>query len=81
MEDKFVSPESIDSRASLCYEQHLFHSEYFCTWGIKKDVFCGINFCDVGIYEKKCGIYFWDPNVLTKFIQPSLKKEIQYIWE
>ena len=31
--------------------------------------------------KKKCGIYFWDPNVLTKFIQPSLKKEIQYIWE
>ena len=48
---------------------------------MKKDVFCGVYFCDVGILWEKCGIYFCDANVLTKFFQPSLKKKMQYIWE
>ena len=47
----------------------------------EKNVFYGINFCDVGILWKKCGIYFCDPNVLTNFVLASLKKKIQYIWE
>ena len=42
-------------------------------------VFCGINFYDVGTLWKKCGIYFRDPNVLTNFFQPSLKKKIRDI--
>ena len=32
-----------------------------------KNVFCGINFCDVAILWKKCGIDFRDSNVLTFF--------------
>ena len=59
----------------------LFHSAYFCDCSMKKNVFCGINFCDVGILWKKCRIYFRDPNVLTNFFQPSLKKKIRYTWE
>ena len=47
----------------------------------EKNVSCGINFCDIGTLWKKCGIYFRDPNVLTNFFQPSLKKKIRYIWE
>ena len=47
----------------------------------EKNVFCRINFCNVGILWKKCGIYFRDPNVLTIFFQPSLKNKIRYIWE
>ena len=47
----------------------------------EKNIFYGINFCDVGILWKKCGIYFCDPNVLANFVLPSLKKKIQYIWE
>ena len=42
---------------------------------IKKDVFFGINFCDVGILWKKCEIYFCNPNVLTKFFPAKSKKE------
>ena len=53
----------------------LFHSVCFCDWGTKKDVFCGINFCDVGILWKKCEIYFCDPNVLTRFFSTKSKKE------
>ena len=60
-------------------QKWLVHSAYFCDWGIKKDVFCGINSCDVGILWKKCRIYFCDPNGLTKFFQPSLKKKIRYM--
>ena len=41
----------------------------------EKNVFCGINFWDVGILWKKCGIYFRDPIVLTNFFQSSLKKK------
>ena len=62
-------------------QKWLFHSTYFWDWGMKKDVFCGINFCDVGILWKKCRIYFCNPNILTKFIQPILKKKRRYIWE
>ena len=62
-------------------QKWLFHSANFCDWGMKKHVFCGINFCDVGILWKKCEIYFCSPDVLTKFFQPSVKKEIRYIWE
>ena len=51
---------------------------YFCNWGMKKDVFCGINFCHVGMLWKKCRICFCDPNVLIKFFQPSLKKKERY---
>ena len=47
----------------------------------EENVFFGINFYDVGILWKKCGIYFCDPNVLTKFFQSSLKNKIRYIWE
>ena len=35
----------------------------------------GINFCDVGILWKKCGIYFCDPNVLKKIFLTKPKKE------
>ena len=62
-------------------QKWLFHCEYFYDWAMKKDVFCGINFCDVGMLWKKCRIYFCDPNVLTNFFKPSLKKKIRYIWE
>ena len=62
-------------------QRWLFHSAYFCDWGMKKDVFFGINFYDVAILWNECGIYFYDPNVSTKIFQPSLKKKIQYIWE
>ena len=47
----------------------------------EKDVFFGINFRDVGILWTKYGICFRDPNVLTKFFQPSLKKKIRLIWK
>ena len=57
-------------------QKWLFHSAYFCDWGTKKDVFCGIHFCDVDILWKKCRIYFCNPNILTKFIQRSLKSSI-----
>ena len=57
-------------------QKWLFHSAYFCDWGMKKYVFCEINFCDVGILWKKCRIYFCNPNILTKFIQRSLKNSI-----
>ena len=53
---------------------------YFYNWGIKKYVFCGINFCDVEILREKCRIYFCNPNVL-KIFQSSLKKKIWYLWE
>ena len=43
---------------------------------MKKDAISKINFSDVGILWKKCGIYFCDPNVLTKFFQPSLKMKV-----
>ena len=33
----------------------------------EKNVFCGMNFGDVDILWKKCGIYICDPNVLTNF--------------
>ena len=46
----------------------------------EKNVFCGINFCDIGTLCKKFRIYFRDPNVLN-FFQPSLRKKIRYIWE
>ena len=38
----------------------------------EKDVFYGVNFCNEGILWKKCGIYFCNPNVLTKFFQWSI---------
>ena len=34
-------------------QKWLFYSAYFCDWGIRKDVCCGINFCDVGILWEK----------------------------
>ena len=40
----------------------------------EKNVFCGNNFCDVGILWKKWRIYFRDPNVLTIFFQSSLER-------
>ena len=58
-----------------------FRIIYFSDWGMKKDVFFGINFCDKGILLKKCGIYFCDPNVQTNFFQRSPKNKIWYIWE
>ena len=59
------------------YEQHrndFFILHIFAMEAWKKDVCCGINFCDVDILWKKCWIYFCDPNVLTKCFQSSLKK-------
>ena len=44
----------------------------------EKNVFCEINFCNVGIYGKN--VEFCDPNVLTNFFQPRLKKKT-YICE
>ena len=41
--------------------------------------FVELIFCDVDILWKKCGIYFFSLNVLTKFFQPSLKKKIRHI--
>ena len=40
----------------------------------KKDVY----FCNVGILWKKCGIYFYDSNVLTNFFSTKPKKEDVY---
>ena len=47
---------------------------------MKKDVFCGINFCNVGILWKKCGIYFRDPNVLTIFFFSAKSKKEDTIY-
>ena len=52
---------------------------YFCDWGMKRDVFCRINFCSLDILWKKCGICFCDPNVLTNFLTKSKKKDIIYM--
>ena len=49
---------------------------YFCNWGMKKYVFELVEL----IFWKKCRIDFCDPNVSTKFFQPSLEKKI-YTWE
>ena len=57
-------------------QKWLFHSTHiFLRLRHEKNVFCGINFCDVGILWKKFGIYFRDSNVSTNFFQPRLKKE------
>ena len=44
---------------------------------MKKDVFCGINFCNVGILWKKGGINFCDPECfnITIFFSTESKKE------
>ena len=90
MEDKFVSSESILSRMSLCsyfvnWKMYLFTCKKLPLWaaqkwlfysaGMKKGVFCGISFCNIGILWKKCWIYFCDPSVLTKLFSAKSKIE------
>ena len=45
----------------------------------EKKVFYGISFCDLGILWQKCGIYFRDPNVLTRLFKTSQKNDIVYM--
>ena len=47
--------------AFMSSTKRLFHFVYLCDCSMKKNVFCGINFWDVGILWKKCRIYFCDP--------------------
>ena len=44
----------------------------------EKNVFCGVSFCDLGILWKKCGIYFCNPNILTKYFLSKSKKKVRY---
>ena len=56
-------------------QKWLFHSAYFWDWGMKKDVFCGINFCDVGIlWKKKCV-----SQCFNKYFSSKSKKEDIYM--
>ena len=61
-------------------QKWLFHSTHiFLRLRHEKNVFCGINFCDVGILWKKCGIYVCNPNVLKKKIRYLSYREIYFV--
>ena len=60
----------------------LFHSaQYFCDCGMKRIVFCGINFCDVGILWKKMLNLFLRSQCFNNFFSTKSKKEdTVYMW-
>ena len=56
-------------------QKWLFHCAYFCDWGMKKDVFCGINVCDVGILWKKMRNLFLGPQCFNKTFSNKSEKD------
>ena len=88
-EDKFVSSESILSWMSLCSyfvrcKIYLFTCKKKCLYEQNRnDSYIPHNIFAIEAWKKNvfCGINFYDPNVLRKFFQPSLKKNLRYIWE
>ena len=62
----------------------LFYSAYFCDRSMERDVFCGINFCNVDILKKnmeKMLNLFLPSQCFNKMFSTKSKKTIQYIWE
>ena len=62
-------------------QKWLFHSAYFCDWGMKKDVFCGIYFCDVDVLWKKMRNLFLQSQCFNKIFSTKSTKEDTYIRE